>query len=122
MAIQQISSLATTTASQAVVVSPSQPAQASEAAPAQTPQAPLPLQLEKSSAEQMQRAVAEIRKAVAPVARNLQFFIDKETGKTIVKIVDAETNEVIRQIPGDEVIAIARAIDRMQGLLIKQKA
>jgi flagellar protein FlaG len=122
MAIQQISSLAPATTSQAVVVSPSQPAQASEAAPAQAPQAPLPLHPETSSAEQMQMAVAEIRKAIAPVARNLQFSIDKETGKTIVRIVDAETNEVIRQIPGDEVIAIARAIDRMQGLLIKQKA
>lgn len=122
MAIQQISSLATATASRAVVVTPSQPAKTSEAAPDQAPQAPLPLKPEASNAEQMQMAVAEIRKAVAPVARNLQFSIDKETGKTIVKIVDAETNEVIRQIPGDEVIAIARAIDRMQGLLIKQKA
>lgn len=119
MAIQQISSLAAAT-SQAIGVTPSVPAQARDAAPQPAP--PPPLQPEKSSAEQMQMAVAEIRRAVAPVARNLQFSIDKETGKTIVTIVDAETNEVIRQIPGDEVLAIARAIDRMQGLLIRQKA
>lgn len=118
MAIQQISSLAAAT-SQAIGVTPSVPVQARDAAPQP---APPPLQPEKSSAEQMQMAVAEIRRAVAPVARNLQFSIDKETGKTIVTIVDAETNEVIRQIPGDEVLAIARAIDRMQGLLLRQKA
>lgn len=120
MAIQQISSLAAAT-SQAIGVTPSVPAQARDAAPQPAPPPP-PLQPEKSSAEQMQMAVAEIRRAVAPVARNLQFSIDKETGKTIVTIVDSETNEVIRQIPGDEVLAIARAIDRMQGLLIRQKA
>jgi flagellar protein FlaG len=37
-------------------------------------------------------------------------------------VVDAVTHEVVRQIPGEEILAIARAIDRMQGLLLKQKA
>ena len=48
--------------------------------------------------------------------------IDKETGKTIIKVVDATTNEVIRQIPGDDIVAIAKAIDRMRGLLLHQQA
>lgn len=116
MVIQQISSFATATAPQA----PPRPAQARTPAP-ETIQL-LPQQPEKSSQERVQQAVAEIQKAVEPVARNLQFSIDKETGKTIVTVVDSVTNEVIRQIPGEEVLAIARAIDRMQGLLFRQKA
>ena len=70
----------------------------------------------------MEQAVEAVQKAVEPVAQNLQFSIDKETGKTIVSVVDSVTKEVIRQIPGEEIVAIAKAIDRMQGLLVRQKA
>ena len=41
------------------------------------------------------------------------------TGKTIIKVVDTATDTVIRQIPSEEAIAIAKSIDKMQGLLIK---
>jgi flagellar protein FlaG len=37
-------------------------------------------------------------------------------------VVDSSTDEVIRQIPSDEVIAISRSIDRLQGILLKHKA
>jgi flagellar protein FlaG len=56
------------------------------------------------------------------MAQDLRFTIDKETGKTVVRIIDSTTDEVIRQIPSEEVLAISKAIDRMQGLLLKQKA
>ena len=74
------------------------------------------------SQEQVKQAVEAVQQAVKPVAQNLQFSIDKETGKTIVSVVDSVTQEVIRQIPGEEILAIAKAIDRMQGLLVRQKA
>lgn len=116
MDIQQISSLATAASSQA----PSQPVQTRTPAP-ETIQL-LPQQPKQASQERVQQALEEIQKAVEPVARNLQFSIDKETGKTIVTVVDSATNQVIRQIPGEEVLAIAKAIDHMQGLLFSQKA
>lgn len=75
-----------------------------------------------ASAAQVQQAVEDVRRAVEPVARNLQFSIDEETGKTIVRVVDASTQQVIRQIPAEELLQIARALDRMQGLLLRQKA
>ncbi len=72
--------------------------------------------------EQVQEAVQQLRQVVAPVARSLQFSVDDATGKTVVKVVDAATQEVIRQMPSEEVLAIARALDRLQGLLLKGKA
>lgn len=117
MAIQQISSLATA-ASQAAGAPP-RPAPARTPAPEAARQPDRPAQ---PSPEQVQEAVSEVRKAVQPVARNLQFSIDKETGKTIITVVDSVTREVIRQIPGEEIVAIAKAIDRMKGLLLHQKA
>lgn len=75
-----------------------------------------------SSLEDVQRAMEEVRNAITPVAQDLLFSIDEDTGKTIVKVVDASTDEVIRQIPSEEIITIAKALDNLQGLLLQQKA
>lgn len=72
--------------------------------------------------EQVEQALGEVRKALTPVAQDLLFSIDEDTGKTVVKVVDAATDEVIRQIPSEEIIAIAKALDKLQGLLLQQKA
>jgi flagellar protein FlaG len=53
---------------------------------------------------------------------NLKFAVDGDTGAMVVKVVDTETDQVIRQIPSEEMLAIARNIDRLQGLLVKQEA
>lgn len=70
---------------------------------------------------QLDQAMGEVKKALAPVARNLQFSIDEETGRSVVKVVDATTNEVIRQFPSEELLAITRSIDKFSGLFVKQK-
>jgi flagellar protein FlaG len=71
--------------------------------------------------EQIERVVEEIGKAVAPVAQDLRFSIDQQTGKTVIRVVDSATNQVIRQIPSEEVLAIARTLDRL-GMLLHHKA
>lgn len=90
-------------------------AQPEPAQPAATPAA-------APSKEQLDQAMGEVKKALAPVARNLQFSIDDETGRSIVKVVDASTNEVIRQFPSEELLAITRSIDKLSGLFVKHKA
>ncbi len=54
--------------------------------------------------------------------QNLEFMIDEDSDRTIVKVVDQKTKEVLRQIPSEEVIELAKALDLSQGLLIRQKA
>lgn len=72
--------------------------------------------------EQLERAMQALRAVVEPVARNLQFSLDQETGKTVVRVVDSRTQEVIRQIPSEEMLDIARAIDRLEGRLLDREA
>lgn len=71
---------------------------------------------------QVQDAVKNINATFKALSRNLEFTVDAETDRTLVKVVDLETKEVIRQIPSPEVVEIAKAIDQLQGLLIRQKA
>jgi len=80
-----------------------------------------PQAAEPTSREQLDLAVGEVKRALAPVARNLQFSIDDATGRSVVKVVDATTNEVIRQMPSEELLAITRSMDKLSGLFVKQK-
>ncbi|OQA33330.1 MAG: flagellar protein FlaG [Betaproteobacteria bacterium ADurb.Bin341] len=79
-------------------------------------------QTNANTREQLENAVEAVQKFIEPLASNLQFSIDEETGIRIVKVVDAATKEVIRQIPSEEILQIAKALDRLQGLLFQQKA
>ena len=59
--------------------------------------------------------------AAAPNATNLRFHVDEDTGKTIVSVVDPASGEVLRQIPNEEALAMAKAIGREQGALVDLK-
>ena len=76
----------------------------------------------QKSMEQMKQAFEKIKAAVAPMAQNLQFSMDESSGRTVVRVVDTSTKEVIRQIPSEEVLQMAQELDRMQGLLLRGKA
>jgi flagellar protein FlaG len=73
-------------------------------------------------AKQLEAAVQQVQDFTRTLANELKFNIDEDSGQTVVKIVDSSTEEVIRQIPSEEMLAIAKALDQIQGLLIKQKA
>lgn len=75
-----------------------------------------------AKAEQIKDSVSKINKAVQVFDRNLQFTVDEDTKMNVVKVVDLATKDVIRQIPSEEVLAIAKALDKLQGLLVKEKA
>lgn len=78
---------------------------------------------QQPSAAQLQNVVDNMNKAMKQSNKNLEFTVDSDTHKSIVKLVDTETGEVIRQFPSEEALAISRAIDHIQqGLLLKQKA
>lgn len=74
------------------------------------------------TSEQLTQAVKQIQDVIKQTANSLQFSIDKDSGTTVVKVVDTESKKVIRQIPSEEVMAIAKALDKLQGLLVKQQA
>lgn len=75
-----------------------------------------------ASEAQLQGAVNAANDFIKPITNSVEFSLDKDADKMIVKVMDNATKEVIRQIPSVEMLAIAKALDKIQGLLIKQKA
>lgn len=97
-------------------------AQISDAGTVQTQQAVKQADHTEANRQQVEDAVKAVNEFIKPLNNSLQFNIDDDTGKTVVKVVDMATKEVIRQFPSEEMLSIAKAIDKMQGLLIQQKA
>ena len=62
--------------------------------------------------EQIQAAVDKIAAYVESLSRSLTVRVDERSGAGgfVVQVQDASTEEVIRQIPSDEVLAISEAI------------
>lgn len=71
---------------------------------------------------QERAALAEINQTLRMASIGVQFEFDKEAATMIVKVVDVESGELIRQMPSEEVVRISRALGRLQGLLVHQTA
>lgn len=72
---------------------------------------------------ELQRATEDVNRYLSESHRALNFSIDRESGETVVKVMDTEKNEVIRQIPSEEVLALARRLrDGEEGYLVHAQA
>jgi flagellar protein FlaG len=67
-------------------------------------------------------AVQKLNEYVAPALQTIQFSIDQDSERIVVKVVDTATQKVLRQIPNEEVLAITKTLDKLQGLVINQEA
>ena len=82
-------------------------------------------EIHQPSPEQLKQVTDNINQAMQQSNQNLEFefTMDTDTKKSIVRVVDKQTGELVRQIPTEETVAIARSIDRFQrSLLLNQKA
>ena len=59
-------------------------------------------------------AVSQINVIVQSIQRDLSFNLDEESGQTIIRVVDSESGELIRQIPSEEALAIALQLRDLQ--------
>jgi len=76
----------------------------------------------KALDDEIKRATEDLQKRVQTLAPELQFSVDKTSGRAIIKLTDRATNEVIRQIPSEEALALTRAMDQFQrGLIFNRK-
>ncbi|HCU85636.1 MULTISPECIES: flagellar protein FlaG [unclassified Methylophilus] len=67
-------------------------------------------------------AVKKLNEYVAPALQTIEFSIDDDSDRIIVKVVDTETQKVLRQIPNEEVLAISKTLDKLRGLVVRQTA
>lgn len=75
-----------------------------------------------ASEADVQSAVKQINEFISPIMQSIQFATDADSGRVVVRVVDSETQKVLRQIPNEEVLAISKTLGKLQGLIIRQTA
>ncbi len=70
----------------------------------------------------IKNVAATLNRLAQTASAGVSFHVDESTGKTVIKIMDTETGDVIRQIPGEEALALSRAIDAQQGIMLKTQS
>lgn len=66
------------------------------------------------SAEQIETAVSQISEFVQSNSRQLNFSVDEGSNKQVVKVTDAESGKIIRQIPSEEVLKLSERLQDLQ--------
>jgi len=74
------------------------------------------------SPELLEEVIKNLKEKLSMLNTQLQIQIDKDTDIVVVKVIDRKTNEVIRQIPPEYVLKIAKYLDEIAGLLFSEKA
>jgi len=84
-------------------------------------QASLQKEEQKTQPRELTAAVEEMNKRAHGLQRSLQFSIEQDLNLTVVKVINPNTDEVVRQLPSEEFIAIAKAFDETNSLLFDAK-
>ena len=72
--------------------------------------------------KELDQTLARVRQVFQKVDSRVEFSVDPELGRVIVKIMDGESGTVIRQIPQQEVLDLAKSLEAPTGLLLHHKA
>lgn len=102
--------------------SPVNPVSAEQPNPVQ-PLAATPTAEEASiTPEQVNQSVNRINEFFQQQQSNLNFSVDEESDQLIVKVVDSETDEVIRQFPTEQAIELSKKLEEVIGLIFNDRA
>lgn len=66
------------------------------------------------SDEQIETAVSQLSNFVQTNSRQLNFSVDEGSNKQVVKVTDAESGKVIRQIPSEEILKLSERLQDLQ--------
>lgn len=76
----------------------------------------------KADHAELSNAVADLNKVAQAASQGVRFSVDEDTGRTVVKVVDTQTDKVLRQIPTVEALKLWRSIEQMQGVMLRDTA
>ncbi len=71
--------------------------------------------------KELEQALTRVREVFQKADSRVEFSIDPELDRVIVKIMDGDSGTVIRQIPQQEVLELAKSLETPTGLLLHHK-
>ena len=75
----------------------------------------------EKSFEEIEKEAEKVNQAAKNSDRTLNFSVEKDTGRIIVKVIDTETDEVIRKLPPEDVKRVSDQFreDNLTGVFLR---
>jgi len=78
---------------------------------------------QKSQQDALSSMIEELNTNLEDLAHtSVRFRIDREADDMVVKVIDTNTEEIVRQIPSEEMVDLMKRMKELQGLLFDKKA
>ncbi len=71
----------------------------------------------QARARDVHEAIANINEQMQRNGHGLAFSVDETLNRTVIKVTNSESGEVVRQIPDESLLRVAHNLDRIAGLL-----
>lgn len=79
-------------------------------------------QTKELSKEQMEVLAEKLQEFVGSLNKGLQFSVHEESGRDVIKVIDRETDEVVRQYPSEEVLELVAKLSDAAGNFVNSHA
>ncbi|MGH7184591.1 MAG: flagellar protein FlaG [Nitrospiraceae bacterium] len=81
-----------------------------------------PTPVQPPTRDQVEQAAARVNEVLRGTTSRLEFEIDPDLNKVVIKILNGESGEIIRQIPSQELLDLAKDLDGPMGVLLREHA
>ena len=68
--------------------------------------------------EQLEKMAQQLQEFMGEMNRSLQFQVDEDSGRDVIKVLDKDTGDIIKQYPSEEVLNLVSKLSETAGLLI----
>lgn len=76
----------------------------------------------ESTPDQVRKHVEKMNNQLSAANHSIRFSVDDDSSEVVVKVVDTETDEVIKQIPPKEIVRLREHLQDMTGVLVEETA
>ncbi|TMO23976.1 flagellar protein FlaG [Pseudoalteromonas sp. S4741] len=70
--------------------------------------------------DQLEKVAQQLQDFMGEMNRSLQFKVDEESGRDVIKVIDKSSGDVIKQYPSEEVLSLVAKLSETAGMLIDQ--
>ena len=73
------------------------------------------------SPEKLEKVVQQLQDFMGEMNRSLQFKVDEYSGRNVIKVIDKESGDLVKQYPSEEVLGIVAKLAEATGVLVDFK-
>ena len=77
--------------------------------------------LNKNSLQDLKERVEQLNETLRVFDKRLRFDIHEETNRVMVQVLDAETDEILREIPPEKILDMVASIEEAIGLIVDER-